>query len=196
MARFLSASFLAVLVSSVLSAQADAPADREPVVVEMKIERSLSPDSNGAGDLLGEVQADKLILHYTLQNPTGEDMQVSPEAGIADAVNCAAVVTQRPEERVASGGSTSMTIEVSLNEPGPFSFVVNMVVDDRDYTFPVQSTVTVVLHDDEYYHCHDGDCHYHEEEHDHCSTGEGRSWLVLGGVAAVLAAVMIRRRAA
>jgi hypothetical protein len=196
MARFLSVSFLAVLVSSVLPAQADGAADREPVVVEMKIERSLSPDSNGAGDLLGDVGADKLILHYTLQNPTREDMRVSPEAGIADEVNCAAVVAQRPEERVASSGSTLMILEISLNEPGPFSFVVNMVVDGRDYRFPVQSTVTVVLHDDEYYHCHDGDCHYHEEEHDHCSTGEGRSWLLLGGIAAVLAAIMVRRRAA
>jgi hypothetical protein len=196
MARFLSLSFLAVLVSSVLSAQADASADREPIVVEMKIERSLSPDSNGAGDLLGDVQANKLILHYNLQNPTRQDMRVSPEVATADEVNCATAVARQPETLVAAGGSTPMTIEVSLNEPGPFSFVVNMVVDGRDYTFPVQSTVTVVLHDDEYYHCHDGDCHYHEEEHHHCSTGEGRSWLMLGGMAAVLAALMFRRRAA
>jgi hypothetical protein len=190
MARLLTLTCV-LLACTALSAQAD---DREPVVVEMKIERSLDAESNGVADLLDQVQADRLILYYTLQNSGADDLNIAPEVRIADEVNCAAVVTQRPEEHVAAGAGTPMVIEVTPKEPGPLSFSVNMIVNDADYAFPVQSTVTVVLHD-EYTHCHDGSCHTHHDDHHHCSTGESSNWLMLGSVTAALAAVMLRRRA-
>jgi hypothetical protein len=198
MARILSLSILAVLFSTVLRAQDDpssTPApDAEPVVVEMKIQRSLAADSSGVADTLDGVAADKLVLHYELQNLSDRDVRIAGEARLSDQANCAVAIVRQPESTVAAQGSTSMVIEVRPGKSGPLSFTVNMDVDEQAYTFAVQSTVTAVL--DHEYHCHWWGCHEHDDHHHHCSTGESGSGLLLGAVATVLAGLLIRRRLA
>jgi hypothetical protein len=194
MARLLSVALLALLASSALSAQnlgsaASPSGDSSPDVVEMKIQRALSPDSNGVADLLPGVDADKLILHYTLLNTGARDLELTGIA-ISEQVNCRVVVTGRPDSTVAADGATTMNLEVTLQEQGPFSFTVSMAVDGREYSFPVQATVEAVLHWSISAHSHD-----HDDDH-HCSTGAGGSWLLMGGVAAILGTLIFRRRAA
>jgi hypothetical protein len=194
MARMLSFSFLTILLASALSAQTgDKPqlsssedASAEPVVVEMKIERSLAPEYNGLADVLAEVKADKLVLHYTLTNPAEYDVELTA-ATISDELNGRVVIVRQPDARVAAYGSTTMTIEVTPLASGPFSFAVGMRVGDRDYSYPVQSTMTSVLHVTFSAH------HHHDDDH-HCSTGAGGNWTLFGAVAAVLAGLAFRRR--
>jgi hypothetical protein len=191
MARLLS---VALLASSALSAQnpgsaASPPDDSRPGVVEMKIQRALSPDSNGVPDLLPGVNADKLILHYTLLNTGARDLELASIA-ISEQVNCQVAITGRPDSTVAANGATTMNLEVTPQEQGPFSFTVNAAVNGREYSFPVQATVEAVLHWAISAHSHD-----HDDDH-HCSTGVGGSWLLMGGVAAMLGTLMFRRRAA
>jgi hypothetical protein len=198
MARVLSLSILAVLFSAMLRAQDDpssTPApDVEPVIVEMKIQRSLAADSSGVADTLDSVAADKLILHYELQNLSDRDVRITGEARVSDQVNCAVAIVRQPESTVAAQGSAGMVIEIRPGKSGPLSFTVNMGVDEQAYTFAVQSKVTAVL--DHEYHCHWWGCHEHDDHHHHCSTGEGGSGLLLGAVATVLAGLLIRRRLA
>jgi hypothetical protein len=191
MTRFLPLALLILFASSVLSAQdpgaTPAPSDESsPVVVEMKIQRSLSPDSNGVADLLPGVEADRLILQYVLQNIGVRDVEIARMA-ISDQVNCNVVVTSRPETMVAASSATTMVLEVMPLDRGPFSFVVSMAVDGREYSFQVQTTVTALLD-----HEHD----HHDDDGHHCSAGIGGSWLLFGGVAALLGTLMFRRRAA
>jgi hypothetical protein len=190
MARLFSLALLTLLASSALCAQnlgsAAPPEGSQQGVVEMKILRTLSPETNGVADLLPGVKADKLILHYTLQNTGTHDVRIA-DVAIAEQVNCHAAIARQPEPEVAANGETTMVLEVSRREQGLFSFTVNMTVDGREYSFPVQATVTALLD-----HEHD---HHHDDDH-HCSTGVGGSWLLLGGVAALLGTLMFRRRAA
>jgi hypothetical protein len=189
MARLLFLALFPLLASS-LSAQnlgSTAPPPDESHVLEMKILRSLSPDSNGVADLLPGVSADKLILHYTLQNAGAKDLELTGMA-ISQQVNCQVVIAGRPDSKVAANGVTTMNLEVTPEDQGPFSFTVSMTVDGREYSFPVQATVTAVLH-------WSVSAHGHDHDDDHCSTGEGGSWLLMGGVAALLGTLMLRRRA-
>ena len=191
MTRIFSFALLTLLASSVLSAQSlgsASPSDEsQQVVVDMKILRTLSPDSNGVADLLPGVNADKLILHYTLQNTGARDVKVA-DVAISEQVNCTAVITSRPDATVAANSATTMVLEVMPLDRGPFSFVVSMPIDGQEYSFPVQATVTALLD-----HEHD---HHHDDDDHHCSTGAGGSWLLFGGLAALLGTLMFRRRAA
>jgi hypothetical protein len=194
MIRFLSFAMLALLAPSVLSAQGigttpSLSGDSGPVVIEMKIQRSLSPDSSGVADMLPGMNADALILHYTLQNTGARDVELA-RVMTSGQVNCKAVIAGRPDTAVASDSATIMILEVTPQDQGPFSFTVSMAVNGREYSFPVQATVTAVLHTTVSAHSHDKD-----DDH-HCSTGVGGSWLLFGGVAALLGTLMLRRRAA
>ena len=186
MTRVLSLGFLTILFSSLLLAQ-DLSSDSE-TTTEMKIQRSLRPDSSGVADLLPEAKADRLILYYSLLNDSEREMQLA-RVDVTEQINCDVAITSRPESQVAAGGATRMVIEVRPRDGGPASFTVSMMVDDRPYTFPVQATVTAVLH-------WSISAHGHDHDDDHCSTGQGGSWLLMGGVAALLTTVLIRRRAA
>jgi MYXO-CTERM domain-containing protein len=186
MARTLFFSVLTILFSSAVLAQDESSSTEfvasEPVVVEMKIQRSLSAEFNGIADTLASVQADKLVLHYELQNTGERDIELAPVT-ISEEINGTAVVVRQPELRVVAQGSAIMVVEVRPpQEAGPFSFVVSTAVDGEAYTFEVQATVTAVLD------------HEHDDHHHHCSTGESGSGLLLGAVAAVLAGLMVRRR--
>jgi hypothetical protein len=191
MIRTLTIAIIAVLASSVLSAQHLASAtldDNSPVVVEMKIERSLSPESNGVADLIPSVDADKLILTYTLQNIAKREVALT-RITTSGQVNCHAMITRRPASTVAANGSTTMVIEVKPQDRGPLSFTVSMVVDGREYSFPVQATVSALLHSTSVSHDHDDDDH-------HCSTSGGGTWLLIAGAAAILGTLALRRRTA
>jgi MYXO-CTERM domain-containing protein len=198
MNRTLFLSILAILFSSVMLAQDDLspsgePVASEPVVVEMKIQRSLSAEFNGIADTLASVQADKLVLYYELQNTGERDIELAPVT-ISGEINGAAVVVRQPESRVAAQASTTMVIEVTPRETGPVSFVITTAVDGEAYTFPVQAAMTVLLHSGDHHHHWWGSHSHHHGEGHHCSTRENSNGLLLAAVGAVLAGLLIRRR--
>ena len=179
-----------LIAATSLPAQAD---DSRAGAVEMKIQRQLTADTNGVPDTLDSVVTDRLVLNYELQNVGETDIRLE-HVEVIDAVNCKVQITSMPQRLVVAGGSTRMVLEATPGTEGALSFTVNMNVDGRPYSIPVQTTVTAVLHGDDH-HCHWWGCHsHHTHDHGHCSTGDGSSWALLGAAAAMLAIVVVRRR--
>jgi hypothetical protein len=175
--------FLLVFAASTLSAQQPSAQDSRSAsdVFEVKIQRSLDPASNGIPDQLPAFVADKLVLRYSLHNPSKADMQLGAVT-LSNAIDCKVFVAYYPDSAVSAGGETSMILEIAPTEGGLLSFIVNTTVDGQPYDFEVQATIVNLKHS-----VSGG------KRHNHCSTGASTGWALIAGIGATLAVLMLRR---